>query len=124
MVHEETQPEGLLYSVRWLRSSLLQSSFLLGISVLCYYVQLMKSATNVAPDGDKILELLRNRDSIWLRSSTVSQDARKAVEHLSLVLGLENQQSHSPIAMKQRLLFPTHPMTKFLGMPITMIRFV
>ena len=70
MVHEETQPEGVLYPVRWLQSSLLQSTFLLGMSILCYYVQLMKSAMNVPPDRDRIFELLRNTYPIWLRSST------------------------------------------------------
>ncbi|PMD21067.1 hypothetical protein NA56DRAFT_748989 [Hyaloscypha hepaticicola] len=62
---EETQPEGVLYPVRWLQSSLLQSTFLLGMSILCYYVQLMKSAMNVPPDRDRIFELLRNTYPIW-----------------------------------------------------------
>jgi hypothetical protein len=97
LVHEETQPDGLLYPVRWLLSSLMQSIFLLGMSVLCYYVQLVKSATNVPLDRDKILDLLRNMYPIWLRLSTVSQDARKAVEHLSLVLGLCHQQDDTPL---------------------------
>jgi hypothetical protein len=109
MVHEETQPEGLLYPVRWLRSSLLQSIFLLGMSVLCYYIQLMKSATNVPPDRDKILKLLRNTYPIWLRSSTVSQDARKAVEHLSLVLGLGHQPSHTPLGNSTTAALSTTP---------------
>ena len=47
LVHEETQSDGLLYPVRWLLNSLIQSIFLLGISVLCYYFQLVRSATDV-----------------------------------------------------------------------------
>jgi hypothetical protein len=97
LVHEETQPDGLLYPVRWLLSSLMQSIFLLGMSVLCYYVQLVKSATNVALDRGKILDLLQTIYPLWLRLSTVSQDARKAVEHLNLVLGLRHQQGDTTL---------------------------
>lgn len=96
MVHEEIQSDGLLYPVRWLLSSLMQSIFLLGMSVLCYYVQLVKASTTVPLDREKILDLLRSTYPMWLRLSAVSQDARKVVEHLSLVLGLR-QKGNTPV---------------------------
>ena len=82
--------------MRWLLSSLMQSIFLLGMSVFCYYVQLAKAATNVPLHRDQILDLLRNTYLICISLSAVSQDARRAVEHLSLVLGLPHQQDNSP----------------------------
>ena len=97
LVHEETQPDGLLYPVRWMLNSLMQSIFLLGMSVLCYYVQLVKSTSNVPQDQKKILELLRNTYPIWLRLTTVSHDAQIAVEHLGLVLGLRETQVGTPL---------------------------
>ena len=109
LVNEETQPEGLLYPVRWMLSSLMQSIFLLGMSVLCYHVRLVKSATNGPLDRDKILDLLRNTYPMWLRLSTVSQDARKAVEHLSLLLGLRGQQDGAPLAKETLAALSTTP---------------
>ena len=108
-VHEETQPDGLLYPVRWLLSSLMQSTFLLGMSVLCYYVQLVKSTRNVPLDHDKIFDLLRNTYPIWLRLSAVSHDAQKAVEHLSLVLGLRHRQVDTPLANKEEAALSSTP---------------
>ena len=99
LVDEETQSDGLLHSMRWITTSLMHSSFLLGMSLLCYYVQLMKTTSGVPPDrhsSPKILELLRNTYPIWLRLSTVSQNAQRAVEHLNLVLGLSFQQEEAP----------------------------
>ncbi|KAK7747994.1 hypothetical protein SLS53_001246 [Cytospora paraplurivora] len=101
LVDEETQPHGLLHPVRWMLSSLMQSIFLLGMSVLCYYVQLGKSRPDLLSDRDQsamIHELLRKTYPIWLRSSIASRDARKAVEHLSLLLGLRSEQEDaSPV---------------------------
>lgn len=106
LIDEETQPDGQLYSVRWMLSSLLQSVFLLGMSVLCYYMQLAKTRPDVPLDqdtGDRIQCLLRNTYLIWLRSSTVSRDAREAVEHLSLLLGLRGAREETQEATAAHL---------------------
>lgn len=95
MMYDETKPDGLLFPMRHLRSSLLQSIFLLGVSVLCYYMQLTRNTTNALPDREKILDLLRSIYPIWIHLSTVSQDARKAVEHLCLVLEVPPQDHNS-----------------------------
>ncbi|KAK4236129.1 hypothetical protein C8A03DRAFT_45831 [Achaetomium macrosporum] len=98
MVDDETQQDGLLYPVRWMfTSSRVQAVFLLGMSILCYYLQLAKSRPNVPVDEDtstKIYNLLRTTYPLWLRSSTVSLEARQAVEHLNVLLGLQGRQEH------------------------------
>ncbi|PWY80761.1 fungal-specific transcription factor domain protein [Aspergillus sclerotioniger CBS 115572] len=92
IVDEETQRDGLLYPVRWMfMSSRLQAVFLLGISILCYYVQLTRTRPDVALDpetGLKMHNLLRSTYPLWLRSSAVSQEARRVVDHLGPLLGL------------------------------------
>lgn len=107
LIDEETQPDGQLYPVRRMQSSMIQSVFLLGMSVLCYYMQLAKTSPDVPLDRDtgaRIRGLLRNTYPMWLRSSTVSRDAREAVEHLRLLLGLgRGQQEHeegTPLAQE------------------------
>lgn len=74
--------------------------FLLGVSTLCYYVQLGKSRPDVSLDqhtGARIQDVLRNTYPVWLYSSTVTGEAQRAVEHLSLMLGLrEGRQSGAP----------------------------
>ncbi|UKZ84123.1 uncharacterized protein TrAFT101_000046 [Trichoderma asperellum] len=103
IVLEETQGDGLLYSARWARWMLLSSRpravFLLGVSILCYYIQLAKSRPDVSLDqgtGAKIHNLLRNAYPLWLHSTTVSREARRAIDHLSLMLGLQEQESGTP----------------------------
>lgn len=95
MMYDVTKPDGLLFPMRHLRSSLLQSVFLLGVSVLCYYMQLTRSTADALPDREKILDLLRSIYPIWIHLSTVSQDARKAVEHLRLVLEVPPQDDNN-----------------------------
>ncbi|KAI0836653.1 fungal-specific transcription factor domain protein [Hypoxylon sp. FL0890] len=99
LIDEETQPGGQLHPVRWMLTPLIQSTYLLGMSVLCYYVQLARRTPDVPLDTDtdaKIHTLLRNSYPLWLRSSTISREAREAVEHLSLMLGLGSKQGVSP----------------------------
>ncbi|KAF4338369.1 hypothetical protein FBEOM_7722 [Fusarium beomiforme] len=100
IVMEETQGDGLLYPARWARWMLLSSRpravFLLGVSILCYYIQLAKSRPDVSLDettGAKIHNLLRNAYPLWLHSTTVSREARRAIDYLSLMLGLQEQES-------------------------------
>ncbi|KAF3390998.1 hypothetical protein DPV78_011151 [Talaromyces pinophilus] len=97
MLNEETQPDALLYSVRWMRSSLLQSVFLLGLSVLCYSTQLIKAVNVPSFDLERVLQVLHKVYPIWLSSSIISQDARKAVEHLNLVLGYPREKHRNEL---------------------------
>lgn len=102
LVDEETQIGGQLESVRWIQTSLAQSCYLLGMSVLCYYLQLVKRASPPLPEdceGTKarIHDLLHVTYPMWLRSSTVSREARRAVEHLSLLFGLRSGTSTCPL---------------------------
>ncbi|OTA93955.1 hypothetical protein M434DRAFT_72262 [Hypoxylon sp. CO27-5] len=99
LVNEEIQPTGQLHPVRWMLTPLIQTTYLLGMSVLCYYIQLARTTSNVPLDSDtnaKIHTLLRNTYPLWLRSSSVSREAREAVKHLNLILGLQGQQEKSP----------------------------
>jgi hypothetical protein len=105
IVLEETQADGLLYSARWARWMLLSSRpravFLLGVSILCYCVQLAKSRPDVSLDestGTKIHGLLRKTYPLWLHSATVSREARRAIDYLSLRLGLPEQEIGEALA--------------------------
>ncbi|KAJ9150669.1 Nonribosomal peptide synthetase 14 [Pleurostoma richardsiae] len=90
LIDEETQPDGQLYFVRWMMSSVVQNNFLLAMSVLCYYIQLVSVRPQALLDPEtlaKIRRLLRSSYEIWLRASPTSQEARKAVDYLSIILG-------------------------------------
>ncbi|KAJ5735862.1 fungal-specific transcription factor domain protein [Penicillium malachiteum] len=91
LLDDETQSDGMLYPVRWMLTSLSRFVFLLGMSILCYYVQLSKKAPEGLSDNEmttKIYDLLHSIYPIWLRWSPGSREAQKAAEHLSLILGL------------------------------------
>ncbi|KAI0870200.1 hypothetical protein GGS24DRAFT_504984 [Hypoxylon argillaceum] len=96
IVDEETKRDGLLSPVRWMFTTTRpQSVFLLGISILCYYVQLIKNRPDLSLDqerNDIVYILLHNTYPLWVRSSTTSGGARRAVEHLRLQLGLKKQE--------------------------------
>ncbi|EWG49974.1 hypothetical protein FVEG_09315 [Fusarium verticillioides 7600] len=101
----ETQGDGLLYPARWARWMLLSSRpravFLLGVSILCYYIQLAKSRPDVSLDnstGTKVHGLLRKAYPLWLHSTTVSRESRRAIDYLSLRLGLQEQEAGEPLA--------------------------
>ncbi|KAH6627206.1 hypothetical protein B0J18DRAFT_426792 [Chaetomium sp. MPI-SDFR-AT-0129] len=95
--------------VRWMRSSLVQSTFLLGMSVACYYLQLTRTALPHIPaldlntldlttlnlnnhnhnghshpedDRTRIRDLLRDTYPLWVRAGAESRDAREAAERL------------------------------------------
>lgn len=98
LIDEETRPGGQLHQTRWMQSSLMQSTFLLGMSVACYYMQLTKAAllSTVVPDleiRNRIRDRLRDTYPLWLRCSAVSRDAREAAERLRQ---LPDLQGHLP----------------------------
>ncbi|KAI1029700.1 hypothetical protein LB503_008371 [Fusarium chuoi] len=75
IVLEETQGDGLLYPARSLPDVSLDDS-----------------------TGAKIHDLLRNAYPHWLHSATVSIEARRAIQYLSLRLGLQEQEAGEPLA--------------------------
>lgn len=100
IVEEETQKDGLLYQVRWMfTSSRLRAVFLLGISILCYYLQL----TRTNPDaslGDEmangIHDLLRKICPLWRRLSAISPEARQVVQILNSLLEINGEEMDHP----------------------------
>lgn len=103
IVDEETKRDGLLYPVRWMfKSSRLQAVFLLGVSILCYYVQLVESQPGISLDketGARIHSLLSTTYPLWVHLGNVSREAHRAVEHLSLLLGFpEGQEVAAPLS--------------------------
>ena len=99
MIEEETKVGGLLFPMRWaFTSSRSQAVFLLGLSILYYQVQLVKTRPEVSIDEEtstKIHELLKNTYPSWVKLSTVSDDARRAILHLSVLLGLRDKHDTS-----------------------------
>ncbi|KAJ6110461.1 fungal-specific transcription factor domain protein [Penicillium sp. IBT 16267x] len=94
LIDEEIRPDGLLYSVRWMMTLLSQFVFLHGMSILSYYVQLSKARPDSPIDQttySQIYTLFHDTYLIWLRSSIVSREARQAVKHLGVVLGLQGR---------------------------------
>ncbi|KAK3299485.1 uncharacterized protein B0H64DRAFT_317793 [Chaetomium fimeti] len=86
LLNDETRAGGQLHQTRWMQSSLMHSTFLLGMSVACYYMQLTRTALpEEAPNLEmrsRIRDLLRDTYPLWLRCSAGSRDAREAAERL------------------------------------------
>lgn len=105
LLDEEMRPDGQLHSVCWMQSSVIKSTFLLGMSVLCYYIQLSKTMPDVPLDqhtSAKIFSLLRNTYSIWQCERFVSRDAWKVVEYLSRLLGLREHPESASTTQEAR----------------------
>ncbi|KAL4878710.1 hypothetical protein BJY04DRAFT_229610 [Aspergillus karnatakaensis] len=112
MLHDESQPFGRLFQLRWKVTHLFNQDVLLATSVLCLYLQdvdrfdeLLESKTGSAGQApgtllsgsrswaDEIREQLTTSHKIWLQmsttstSATASADAGKVARALSIVLG-------------------------------------
>ncbi|KAJ5435878.1 hypothetical protein N7445_006763 [Penicillium cf. griseofulvum] len=103
IVDEETQRDGLLYPVRWMfTSSRLKAVFLLGISILCYYIQLTRTHSDMSlgeKTDNSIRDLLQNVYPLWLRLSAMSSEARRVVQLLHPLLGMDGQENdQTPVA--------------------------
>lgn len=96
MVDEEIETEGLLHSVRWMfMSSRFQAVFLLGISIICYYIQVAKAHPSVALDSEtmtKIYDVLQSTYPTWAQLRTISVEAEHALNYLSQRLDLPRPQ--------------------------------
>jgi hypothetical protein len=100
LVDEETQLDGRLYQSRRRVTASFIHDFLLATSILCFYLQvhsgdIEQQEQSGGPGGtgqdevdiDKIRELFRASQIIWLRESATSREARKAAATLRYVLG-------------------------------------
>lgn len=99
LVDEETQPDGRLYQIRWRVSTAFTHEFLLATSILCFYLKSFAAGNEVSGgqhdppmDADtihveKIRQLLRASQTIWVRLSADSTEAQKAAAALQYVLG-------------------------------------
>lgn len=88
MLDEETQPFGRLYQDRWRVSSIVNHDFLLAISLLCSYLQVYHPAHQLedGPEVEKIITYLARSREIWVRTTSVSKEAQKAVQALNIIL--------------------------------------
>ncbi|KAH9888302.1 fungal-specific transcription factor domain-containing protein [Xylariomycetidae sp. FL2044] len=82
---EESRPSGILYSVRWRQTSMLNHDFLLATSIICFHLQ--HNIQSIASEElDEIKTILRKSQLIWIAASSTSADAKKAAEALRIVL--------------------------------------
>jgi hypothetical protein len=101
LLDEESQLDGRLSSIRWTYSSLLNYDFMLAASILCFLIKQYDGDHSDVIDQEtheKICSLLRKSHDIWLRSSTESKEAQKAIQSLSIVLGIQQRGDGHEIA--------------------------
>ena len=82
ILDEETCPGGQLHSMRWRVSSIMNHQFLTATMILC---SLLHRGQDLHRKED-IMTSLRSTRAIWMRSSAISQDAKKAADAVSFVL--------------------------------------
>lgn len=95
MLHEESQPFGRLYQLRWKVSHIFNQDVLLATSVLCLYLQDVDKfevpetagQTTWPPRAEEIRQQLTISHKVWLQMSTASAEAGKVAKALSIVLG-------------------------------------
>ncbi|KAI4142341.1 MAG: hypothetical protein L6R39_004978 [Caloplaca ligustica] len=82
ILNEETSPGGQLYTMRWRVSSLINHQFLTATMILCSLLHRGQTLNRV----EEVIKALRITRAIWMRSSSISQEAKKAAETLNFVL--------------------------------------
>ena len=82
ILDEETSPEGQLHSMRWRVSSIINHQFLTATMILCSLLYRGQDLHR----KEEIITTLRTTRAIWMRSSAISQDAKKAADTVSFVL--------------------------------------
>ncbi|KIW05761.1 uncharacterized protein PV09_03616 [Verruconis gallopava] len=95
MLHEEAQPLGRLYRLRWKVTHIFNQDVLLATSVLCLYLQDVDKfqlphtveQTSLLPKAEEIRQKLATSYKIWSQLSTESAEAGKVAKALSIVLG-------------------------------------
>ena len=82
ILDEETRPGGQLHMMRWRISSIMNHQFLTATMVLCSLIYRSQSLDR----KEEIMATLRSTRAIWMRSSAISQEAKKAAETVCFVL--------------------------------------
>lgn len=85
ILHEKMEPFGQLYQHRWKVHSLVNHIFLLAASILCFYLQQVRSDDDDAMEETIRTSLRQSRD-IWVHSGAFSKEAQKAARAVSIVL--------------------------------------
>ncbi|KFY23909.1 hypothetical protein V493_05563 [Pseudogymnoascus sp. VKM F-4281 (FW-2241)] len=101
LLDEETQVDGPLSSIGWTYSLIINDDFMLAASVLCFYIKQYSGDHKDIIDEEtfqKIQSLLRKSHEIWLRSSSISSEAKKAVQSLGIILGIQHHNEDTEIA--------------------------
>ncbi|KFX89806.1 hypothetical protein O988_08483 [Pseudogymnoascus sp. VKM F-3808] len=101
LLHEETQLDGRLSSIGWTYSLILNDDFMLAASVLCFYIKQYNGDYKGIIGEEtfqRIQSILRKSHDIWLRSSSISNEALKAVRALRLILGIQQPSENGEIA--------------------------
>jgi hypothetical protein len=92
LLHEETQPGGLVFQDRWKVSAILNLDFLLGSTILCLDLDYGLQSCNAGTNEDKVIRESAERAllvsyKIWLTKSGDSREAQKASEAIRIILG-------------------------------------
>ncbi|KAI1117993.1 fungal-specific transcription factor domain-containing protein [Nemania sp. NC0429] len=85
ILDEETRPGGQLDTLRWRMTSIMNHQFLTATMILCSLVHHERAQSRV----QEMMAALRGARNIWMRSAG-SQEARKAVETVNIVLARSN----------------------------------
>ncbi len=82
VLHEETCPGGQLHMMRWRLSSIVNHQFLTATMILCSLLHRGQTLNR----KEEIMTTLRSTRTIWMQSSSISQEAKKAAETVNFVL--------------------------------------
>ena len=82
ILDEETCPGGQLHMMRWRVSSIINHQFLTATMILCSLLHRGQTLNR----KEEIMTKLRSTRAIWMRSSSISWEAKKAAETVSFVL--------------------------------------
>ena len=82
ILDEETCAGGQLHMMRWRVSSIIKHQFLTATMILCSLLHRGQTLDR----KEEIMTTLRSTRAIWMRSSSISREAKKAAETISFVL--------------------------------------
>ncbi|EEP76067.1 conserved hypothetical protein [Uncinocarpus reesii 1704] len=113
ILDEETCPEGLLHTLRWRVSSIMNHQFLTATVILCSLLHQGKTLNR----EEEIITALRRSRAIWVRKCSGSIEAKKAAETVNIVLARAGEghgwgispRSHNANALMDGRVTGTHP---------------
>ncbi|KAL8702572.1 MAG: hypothetical protein Q9201_004252 [Fulgogasparrea decipioides] len=82
ILDEETCPGGQLHTMRWRVSSMTNHQFLTATMILCSLLHRGQTLHR----KEEIMTTLRSTRAIWMRSSSTSQEAKKAAKTVNFIL--------------------------------------